>query len=139
MTAKRIVIDSNVVISGFIFGGPPAQILKHIVEGSVQCFTSLHILDEIRNVLQRPKFGLSPEQSLSFVEELHALCQVVNPTKKVNAIKADPDDNIILECASAANASIIVSGDSHLLGLREWRGINILSPSEFLKVMSNPD
>ncbi len=137
MIVPRIVVDSNVVISGLLFGGPPARVLSHLIEGSVLCFTSLPILDEIRNVLRRPKFGLSPEQSLSFVEELHALCRVVNPTERVHVIEADPDDNIVLECAMAANASIIVSGDSHLLDLGQWRDIQILSPSDFLKTIES--
>ena len=135
MIAPRIVVDTNVVISGLLFGGTPARVLNHIVEGSVLCFMSLPILDEIRDVLQKPKFGLSPDQSLWFVEDLHALCRVVNPTERIRAIEVDPDDNIILECAAAANAVMIVSGDSHLLDLRRWRDIHILSPSDFLKTM----
>lgn len=130
MTPLRIVLDSNVVISGFLFGGPPARLLQHVAGGAAQCFTSLAILDEIRGVLQRPKFGLSPEQALTFVEELHELCQVVTPGARVRAIPADPDDNAVLECAMEAAANLVVSGDSHLLDLRQWRGIRILSPSK---------
>lgn len=91
------------------------------------------ILDEVRDVLQRPKFGLSPDQALLLVEELHDLCEVVLPGRRVNAITADPDDNVILECAQAASAELIVSGDSHLLDLERWRGIDILSPADAMK------
>ena len=130
MTPVRIVLDSNVVISGFLFGGPPARLIQHAVGGAVECFTSLAILDEIRNVLQRPKFGLSPEQALSFVEELHELCRVVTPQERIRAVPADPADNAVFECAVEAAATLVVSGDSHLLDLRVWRGLRILSPSE---------
>jgi uncharacterized protein len=133
MTPLRIVLDSNVVISGFLFGGPPARLLQQVIAGTAQCFTSLAILDEIRGVSQRPKFGLSPEQVLTFVEELHALCRVATPRERIRAIAADPDDNAVLECAVEAGAHVVVSGDAHLLDLREWRGIRILTPSEAIR------
>ena len=133
MTASRIVLDSNVIISAFLFGGQPARILDHVLDGSVQCFASLAILDEIRDVLHRPKFGLSSERALTLIEELHNLCRVVTPTIRVRAIHADPDDNRVLECALAADVDTIVSGDSHLLDLGQWQGIRVLSPAEFIR------
>ncbi|MGI5868178.1 MAG: putative toxin-antitoxin system toxin component, PIN family [Kiritimatiellia bacterium] len=128
----RLVLDSNVVISGFLFGGPPARLLEHALAGSIRCFTSLPILDEIRGVLLRPKFGLSPKQAMRFVEELHDLCELATPTERVKAIAEDPDDDAILECALAAKADLIVSGDSHLLSLLKFRRIRILAPAEAL-------
>lgn len=94
---------------------------------------SLPILDEIREVLQRPKFGLSSEQALTLIEELHDLCRIVTPKARIRAVDTDPDDNMILECASAADADVIVSGDSHLLDLGQWRDIRILAPANFAK------
>jgi putative PIN family toxin of toxin-antitoxin system len=129
----RVVLDSNVIISGFLFGGPPARLLKHAVSGSIHCFTSLSILDEVRGVLLRPKFGLSPDQALRLVEELHELCDVVTPKRRVRAVPADPDDNAILECAMAAKADLIVSGDAHLLALQAWKKIRIVTPSAALE------
>jgi uncharacterized protein len=133
MTPIRVVLDSNVIISGFLFGGPPARVLGYAADGSVQCFVSLPILDEVREVLQRPKFGLSPEQALAFIEALHDLCQVVAPTGKAQAVPADPDDDMVLECAAAAGASLIISGDSHLLDIAEWQGIGVMSPAELVR------
>lgn len=130
---QRVVLDSNVIISGFLFGGTPARILEYALAGQIACFTSLPILDEVREVLQRPKFGLSPDQALTLIEELHGLCEIVTPTRRVHAISADPDDDAVLECALAVDAAIIVSGDSHLLDLNEWRHVRILSPSEAVK------
>ncbi len=137
MSTPRIVLDSNVVISAFLFGGVPARLLELALDGSIECFTSLQILDEIRDVLMRPKFGLSSDQALTLIEELHDLCQVVSPEERVLAVVDDPDDNIILECASTADADFIVSGDSHLLHLRNWRDIHILAPSDFMKIMED--
>lgn len=137
MSTPRIVLDSNVVISAFPFGGVPARLLELALDGFIECFTSLQIMDEIRDVLMRPKFGLSSDQALILIEELYDLCQVVSPEERVLAVVDDPDDNIILECASTADADFIVSGDSHLLHLRQWRDIHILSPSDFLKTMKD--
>ena len=133
MNTLRIVLDSNVIISGFLFGGPPARLLEHALDNSMLCFTSQPILDEVREVLQRPKFGLSSDQALSLIEELHDLCEVVTPKRRVRAITEDPDDNVILECASEAGAEVIVSGDAHLLDLGRWEGIHILSPADAMK------
>jgi putative PIN family toxin of toxin-antitoxin system len=133
MTPLRIVVDSNVIISGFLFGGNPARVLGSAVEGVTRCFTSLSILDEVRGVLQRPKFGLSAEQALAFVDEFHLLCQVVDPRNRVHVIAEDPKDNMVLECADAAEADVIVSGDAHLLDLKQWGTVRIVSPANFVK------
>ena len=139
MSTLRVVFDSNVIISGFLFGGHPARLLEYALGNSIHAFTSLPILDEVRDVLQRPKFELSSEQALTLVEELHDLCDVVTPTRRVRAISADPDDNVILECAQEANASLIVSGDSHLLDLGRWKGIDIVTPvSAIGRIESKP-
>jgi len=137
MKPRRVVLDSNVYISAFLFGGMPGRAVGHVIEGAVECFVSLAILDEIRGVLQRPKFGLSAEQALSIVEEIHALCHVVTPSVEVDEIAPDPDDNRVLECALAARADTIVSGDSHLLSLKPWRGIAIFDPAAFVERMDS--
>ena len=136
MIPPRIVVDSNVVISAFLFGGTPADVLRAVVEGRVRCFISLPILDELRGVMQRPKFGLTPEQVLSFVEEFRLLCELVAPRTTVGVIEDDPADNRILECAIEANAAVIVSGDSHLLELHQWKNIEILSPADFIHCLA---
>lgn len=129
----RIVLDSNVIISAFLFGGMPRRVLQLVIDGSVQCFISMPILDEIRDVLRRPKFGLSPEGALSFVEQLHDICRLVTPRVRVRAVFADPDDNRVLECAVEAGAGVVVSGDEHLRSLHRWRDIRIVSPAEFME------
>ena len=72
---------------------------SHLIDGSVQCYVSLELLDEIRDVLRRPKFDLSPEQVLTLVEVLHKMCEIVRPTTRVRVVSDDPDDKLVLECA----------------------------------------
>ncbi len=134
MKHPHIVLDTNVLISALLFGGPPRAILEMILAGSVDCSLSLPILEELRGVLHRPKFGLSSEQAMAVVEELSALCAIVAPSEQISAIRADPDDDRILECALEARAGIIISGDAHLLDLGVYEGIHIMKPSEFLQM-----
>ncbi len=133
MISVRVVFDSSVIISAFLFGGPPARVLELAMSESLQAYTSLAILDEARDVLQRPKFGLSPAESLLLIEELHQICEVVNPVTRIEGVLHDKDDHMILECALAAGADLIISGDAHLLTLKRWRKIEILNPSDALE------
>jgi len=133
MNRHRIVLDTNVIISAILFGGNPRKVLDLVISGSVDCTLSLGILDELRDVLQRPKFGFSADLCLHITEELHSVCDIISPSVRVDAIRSDPDDNRILECAIEARAHYIVSGDPHLLELGAFKGIRIISPADYLK------
>lgn len=136
MKRDRVVLDTNVLISAVLFNGPPRAILELVIGGSVYCSLSLAILDELREVLERPKFRFSPEQAFQIIEELHAVCDIVNPDVRVKVVTADPNDNIILECALESKADIIVSGDRHLLDVSAFKGIQIVSPSDYIKTIN---
>lgn len=135
MKRPRVVLDTNVLISAILFGGPPREILELVIHGAMDCSLSLPILDELRDVLCRPKFGFSPEQSLQVLEELYAVCDVIQPIERIPMITSDPDDNRILECAAESKAEFIISGDRHLLDLEQYRGIRIVTPSEYLRAI----
>jgi putative PIN family toxin of toxin-antitoxin system len=135
MKRPHIVLDTNVLVSALLFGGPPREILEMVVARAVNCSLSPPILDELKDVLQRPKFGFSSQQAMAIVEELSVLCTIVSPFERISVIGADPDDDRMLECALEARADAIVSGDAHLLKLGRHEGIRILSPSEFLRMM----
>jgi len=135
MKRDRVVLGTNVLISAVLFNGSPRAILELVIGGLVHCSMSLAILDELRDVLERPKFRFSPEQAFQVIEELHAVCDIVNPAIRVNVITADPNDNIILECALESKADIIISGDQHLLAVAEFKGIQIVSPSDYIRMI----
>jgi len=124
------VLDSNVIISGLLFGGIPSRIINLAMTGKFICYTSPDILDEIRGVLSRPKFNLSTDEVTYLTTELENLFVITFPKVKIRAVEKDPDDDMILECAIESNADLIVSGDSHLLELGQWQGINIKNPVE---------
>jgi len=128
-----LVCDSNVLISAFLFpGGQPDKILRAILSGNFRHATSPDILTELRRVFLK-KFDLAPTEIEAIVTLLVRTGELVYPTKRIDVIKTDPADNRILECAEEARADAIISGDKkHLLKLRKFQSIPILSPSEFV-------
>ncbi|HCE46075.1 MAG TPA: putative toxin-antitoxin system toxin component, PIN family [Lentisphaeria bacterium] len=136
MKRLRIVLDTNVVISGILFGGIPRSILEMLISRRHDFFMSMPIIEEVREVLNRPKFGFDSGNALLVVEELHSLCTIVKPAKSINLIIDDPADDKIIECAVEANAEVIISGDSHLLSAGSYKGIKILSPKQFISTIN---
>ncbi len=129
----RIVCDTNVLVSGVLFNGPPRKILELISRAKVENAISLEILAEAKNVLLRPKFGLSSEQVVNIIDTFVETFVLVTPTERVVAVKNDPDDDRILEAAQTAHARFIISGDQHLLSIGVWNDVEILSPAVFVK------
>jgi len=127
----KIVLDTNVFISALFWRGTPYQIFKRILEGAFLNFTSPQILEELKRRLL-DKFKLPSEKVKEFLEIIVFNSQIVSPKKKLNIVKKDPSDNKIIECALEAKASFIISGDEHLLEIKESQGIKIISPKEFL-------
>ncbi len=134
----KVVIDTNTLISALGWKeGIPAQILGLCLDKKIKMFLSLDILDEIEDVLSREKFSfLDREMKKEFIMLLKELAEIVTPEISIYAVKDDPDDNIILECAVSCNADYIISGDRHLLKMREYKGIKIISPAEFLEIIA---
>jgi uncharacterized protein len=128
----KIVCDANVLISGVLFDGPPRRILSLAARGSLENVTSPALLREAEDVLLRPKFKLAPSQVFGILALFRDALEIVEPTIRVSAVADDPDDNIVLEAASTASASAIISGDHHLLALKSWSGIPVLTPAQFL-------
>ena len=133
MPRSHVVLDTNIIISAILFGGKPKAVIDLIISGTVFCSLSLPIIEELISVLQRPKFGFSASACLQVVEQLHGICRIVSPQVHLDVITEDPDDNRILECAVAANADFIITGDPHLLKIQSFKGIRIMRPAEFLQ------
>ncbi len=114
--------------------GNPALLLDR-VRISYTLFISKDILSELKDVISRDKFGYTDAEVNTFVEAIISFADVVNPEIELDAIKADPDDNKILECAVTSGASYIVSGDKHLLELKEYGKIKIITPKAALDLL----
>ena len=128
---KRVVADTNVLVSALQFGGKPKQLLDLAADGQVHLAISESIIAETLRVL-RDKFDRGPEWLAEADRQLRVIARSVEPTESIKAIEADPTDDRILECAVAAEAEVIVSGDTHLLSLGSFQGISIQRVAEFL-------
>lgn len=128
----KVVIDTNVLVSAILFGGNPEQVLDSVEEGKIKILISEEILEEFKEVLQR-KFGFSLDIVEVTVSAIKGISTLVTPTQRLNVIKKKENDNRILECAVEGKVQYIVSGDKrHLLPLKEYQGMKILSPAKFL-------
>jgi putative PIN family toxin of toxin-antitoxin system len=128
---KRVVADTNVLVSALQFGGKPKQLLDLAIDGHVDLAVSTEIVAETLRVLGQ-KFDRGSEWLTEADRQLRVIARIVATTETIQAIEADPTDDRILECAVAAGAEVIVS-DTHLLTLGTFRGIRIQRVAEFLR------
>ncbi len=129
----KVTADTNILVSAVIAEGNEFKLLELAKEGKIKLILSPAILLEFKNVISREKFGFSQKQIISILKQIISICEMVVPALKVDAIKDDPIDNMVLECAEAGKAEYIVSGDEHLLKLKEYKGIKIVTTQEILK------
>ncbi|MBI4825863.1 MAG: putative toxin-antitoxin system toxin component, PIN family [Nitrospirae bacterium] len=129
----RVVIDTNIFVSSF-FGGNPKKITDFWKNEKITLCLSHAILNEYIDVLHR--IGLKDEQEL---EELLSLFSrgfnilFTTKTPKIKIVMNDPDDDKFIECAAALKADVVISGDKEVLAVKEYMGIRILTPKQFLK------
>lgn len=134
----RLVLDTNVIISAVLWGGIPREILEEAKATHSLCF-SVATLQELERVFQYPKFkdrlsrlSFSPGEFLLQLTEDSVV--IANP-KEESVIIDDPADNKFLACAVACNVRFIVSGDEHLLRLKQYKHIQIVDPAKALKIL----
>lgn len=133
----RVVLDSNVIVSGLGWSGPPARILDAALDGQLVLVTRPPLLAELRRVLGYPKLAKVLGGAQQLVDLVEASSVVVLPTRVIAAV-SDESDNRVLEAAVEGAADYIVSGDDHLLGLGTFQRIPVVAPGEFAKVALTP-
>ena len=128
----RIVLDTNVFISGIFFSGPPSQILKAWGNQSFQMVLSQQILDEYQRVAEDLSSKFPTIDILPIIELVTIHGQFINTHGFDIAVCEDPDDDKFIECAVASKCKTIVSGDKHILKLTGYQGITVLNPRNFV-------
>lgn len=98
-------------------------------------YTSPAVLEELTSVLSNPKFTLTNQEIDDAKDYYITVLVTVRPRLKLNIVKENPEDNKVLECVVEANADFIVTGDKHLIGIGEYRGIRIMRAAEFLRII----
>lgn len=130
----KIVIDTNVVVSGIIFGGIPAQILAKVFNNSHQIIALEYIISEYFDIIHRvtAKRKFSPVIAMQTLNDLISNADILDASKITAPECADPDDIKFLQAAIAGKAKFLISGDKHLLDVGKYKGGIVLKPKEFL-------
>ena len=118
-----VVLDTNILISGIFWDGNESELMKRCKVKEVINYVSPDTLIELERVLGYPKFGLTPEEIVDQMKNVLSFSLVVNPKIHVSVVERDPSDNIFLDCALAAGADFIISGNDHRLEIQEYEGI----------------
>ena len=123
----RVVLDTNVLIAAALKGGLADQILRLATSRQLSLIISQEILEELSEKLLS-KFTWKDREVSLYIETLKEISEIVSPSKKLDVISKDPDDNKILEAALEGRAELIVSIDQDLLKLKKYKDIGIIHP-----------
>ncbi|KYK25928.1 hypothetical protein AYK26_01470 [Euryarchaeota archaeon SM23-78] len=132
MGKKKVVLDTNILISALGWQGKPRILFDEILSGKYRLVISKAQIKELLRVMDYPKFKFSEKQKTSFLTILTEISEIIETKGTINLIQEDLDDNIILETAKLSNANYIISGDEHLLKLKRYHKTKITPVSEFL-------
>jgi uncharacterized protein len=136
----RVVVDTNVLVSGLLWGGPPNQILKWVRDGRFQILACRQTAAELERVLQYPRFsrrlsGIQVTAQEVIAYYMNMVYFVPDVEKIPEVIRDDRFDNIFLALADKHHATLIISGDQHLLKLKQYHSIQIVTPAEATQVI----
>jgi len=130
----KVTVDTNFLISSTQWDYSVAhKLLKKLILSDAEIFTTYDILDETAEVLERD-FEYSKDEAKNIIEKILLFAKLIKPKQKVDVIKDDPDDNKVIECAIESSSDYIITYDRHLLKLKEYKGIKIVTPEEFNKI-----
>ena len=137
---KRAVIDTNVVVSALLFGGIPGHLMSLWERSSIRPYASKEIVDENIRVLAYPKFELT-EHEIDFLlhGEILPHFEIVEVLPATPIVRSDPADDKFIWCAETAGIDVIISGDTHLLRMKTYGEITIMSPTKFLETFFQSD
>ena len=134
MKLPRVVINTNIVVSALLFGGEISRIVSLWQKKKVILLTLKEVIEEYIKVLSYPKFNLTEEEIEYIVkQEILSFIEPVNVSTQINIIKDDQSDNKFISLAIDGHAQYIVSGDKHLLKLKNYRKVKIVTAKQFLE------
>ena len=128
----RIILDTNVLVSGIFFSGPPFRILKAWRDNTLQLVVSTDILNEYHRVATILGEKYSQVDISPILELLTVNSDIVTAPPLPEPVSVDPDDDKFIACALAGNTKLIVSGDGHLLDINGYQDIEVLRPRQFV-------
>lgn len=129
----RAVVDTNITVSGLLFGGLPLKVIRAAIAREFVWVTSPALMQETQRVLRSDKFGVTPEEIQKLTGVLWETAEIIEPVHRLEVIQRNPPDNRVLECAVEGRCSMIVTGDRRdLLSMQSYRHIEIIKAREFL-------
>ncbi len=136
----KIVLDTNVLVSGIIWKGTPRQVLELWADGKWQPFASMDMVVEYQRVILEltAKYPETTVDAMELLNEFVASCVIVKPIVTEKKISRDPDDDKFILAALSTNADYLVSGDNDLLTLEKFGGTEIIKPSAFCRFLLKP-
>jgi len=136
----KVTLDTNILISSTFWDGDSNKILNKVENNKIELILSEELIKEFTKVLNYEEIkNKIRDKSLEMnrtVEKIISLSKIVAPLTKFDIVSEDHDDNKIIECAVEGNVNYIITNDNHLLKLKEFQEIKIITPVEFLKIIS---
>ena len=138
---KRLVLDTNVLVSALITNGKPKELLLRAASGEFQLVFSAEILREFIAVIDDAKFRkyVTEEEIIEFLEVLGIIGQTVKVKSRTKIVEDDPSDDVVLNTAYDGKCDYVVSGDNGLLRIKESRMIQIVTARRMLELLGRPD
>jgi len=130
----RAVVDTNITVSGLLFGGIPLKVIQAALARKFVWVTSPVLMEETERVLRSDKFGLSDKEVQILTAPIFGMAEIVIPVATIEIITRCPADNRVLECAVEGKCTVIVSGDRRdLLSLKQFQNIEIVTARQFME------
>jgi len=130
----KIVLDANIFVSSFFWGGNPRTVLERVISKKDELFISKEILSEIEDVIKRPKFHAENKKIDYIIKSIEEIANIISVKNKIKNGSRDKNDNMYLECAIEGNVDYIISGDTHLLEMKQYKKIKIITAKEYLDI-----
>lgn len=135
----RVTLDTNILVSGTFWNGPSFSVPRKVYSGEIELVLSEALIEEYNNTVNSDEImekTLNKKLAINnIIKDVVLNSIIVKPKERVEAVIDDPSDNKVLECALEGGAEYVITKDKHLLKLKEFRGIRIMGPEEFLKIL----
>ena len=134
----KIVVDANIFVSSYFWGGNPRKIFERIIAGLDELYISQEILNEIKDVISRSKFHADINEIKLYIDSIEEIANKIDVKKLLKTVSRDQDDDKYIECAISGDVNFIISGDIHLLEIKEYENVKIMKAKEFLDIVNIP-
>jgi putative PIN family toxin of toxin-antitoxin system len=131
----KIVIDSNIFVSSFFWGGYPQKVFDRVIYGFDELYITNEIIKEITSVMGSSKFTASSNEIKDYIKIIEKYSKIIISKNVPESVSRDKDDDKILQCGLDGNVDIILTGDTDLLVLREYKSIKIIRPKDYLEII----